>query len=178
MRKGYVFSYLDYSSKRKGRFLLETAAVGVGLLFLAGCAATQVVLEHKDLKVQTKMSATVFLDVENQTERTIYVDFKNTSGKPINIEDMIKQRLIAKGYQRSESTGSLLHSSNKCASGRHDRSLRSAGIPLCRMGRSGRWGYNRRGNWSSGWREPRIRVWSCRWWTCWCRGRTGSRLVG
>jgi len=78
---------------------LISIALILTALFLAGCAATQVALEHKDLKVQTKMSATVFLDVENQTERTIYVDFKNTSGQPVNIEDMIKQQLVAKGYR-------------------------------------------------------------------------------
>jgi len=99
MKKKRVFAYSNSPSERKGRILFETAAVGICLLFLAGCAATQVALEHKDLKVQTKMSATVFLDVENQTERTIYVDFKNTSGQPINIEEMIKQQLVAKGYR-------------------------------------------------------------------------------
>ena len=38
-------------------------------LFLIGCAATQVGLEKKDLKVQTKMSKSIFLDLDNQIEK-------------------------------------------------------------------------------------------------------------
>ena len=36
-----------------------------------GCAAAQIALEKKDLKVETQMSDTIFLDIETQIERTV-----------------------------------------------------------------------------------------------------------
>jgi len=63
-----------------------------------GCAATQIALEKKDLKVETKMSNTVFLDIEKITAKTIYVDFKNTSDKDIEVKSMLENKLRAKGF--------------------------------------------------------------------------------
>ncbi len=74
------------------------AAVAAGPLF-TGCAATQVALEHKHLEVQTRMSQTVFLEAEKAGERTVLLDIKNTSDKPVEIEGLIRQRLQAKGYR-------------------------------------------------------------------------------
>lgn len=68
------------------------------LLGLSGCAATQIALEHKDLAVSTRMSATVFLDVENRAEKTIFIDIKNTSDKELAVEPLIRSRLEASGY--------------------------------------------------------------------------------
>lgn len=73
------------------------AAAVCGLL--TGCAATQVALEHKHLNVQTRMSQTVFLDAEKPAERTVLLDVKNTSDKPIELDGLIRQRLEAKGYR-------------------------------------------------------------------------------
>ena len=55
-------------------------------------------LEHKDLKVQSQMSATIFLDVEAPAEKTIFVDVRNTSDKDIDVASLIKSRLEQKGY--------------------------------------------------------------------------------
>ncbi|MBI5562106.1 MAG: complement resistance protein TraT [Deltaproteobacteria bacterium] len=71
------------------------------LLICSGCAAMQVALEKKDLKVETRMSDTIFLDMEEQRERTVFVDIKNTSGKEIDITTPIAQRLQSKGYRLS-----------------------------------------------------------------------------
>jgi len=65
----------------------------------AGCAATQIALEKKDLKVETQMSDTIFLDVEAQVERTIFVDIKNTSDKNIDIVNPVINNLTARGYR-------------------------------------------------------------------------------
>jgi hypothetical protein len=51
------------------------------LTLMGGCAATQIALEHKNLSVQTQMSATVFLDVESRLEKTVFLDVRNTSDK-------------------------------------------------------------------------------------------------
>ena len=67
-------------------------------LVLAGCAATQVALEHKDLNVQSQMSATVFLDVESPAEKTVFIDVRNTSDKDFDVAPLIKTRLEQKGY--------------------------------------------------------------------------------
>ncbi|MBO4301347.1 MAG: complement resistance protein TraT [Desulfovibrio sp.] len=68
-------------------------------LMCAGCSAMQVALTRKDLDVQTKMSSTIFMDLENQKGRHVYVDFRNTSGKNLNLENMVTQTLISRGYE-------------------------------------------------------------------------------
>jgi hypothetical protein len=83
--------------------LPSTIAAGAWLaclsLGLGGCAATQVALEHKDLAVQTQMSHTVFLDLENRTEKTVFLDVRNTSDRDLTIEPMIRGRLEQAGYR-------------------------------------------------------------------------------
>ncbi|MCE5393062.1 MAG: complement resistance protein TraT [Acidithiobacillus sp.] len=81
--------------------------LGYGLLAgsavaLSGCAATQVALEHKDLEVQTKMSNTIFLNPVPPSEQTVYVQFKNTSDKNLNVaalEQEIDANLTNQGYR-------------------------------------------------------------------------------
>ncbi len=77
---------------------------GLGITFivlLSGCAATQVALEKKDLAVDTRMSDTIFLDADEmaQNDKTIFVNIKNTSGQDLDIESLVKQSLIDKGYK-------------------------------------------------------------------------------
>ena len=63
-----------------------------------GCAAAQIALEKKDLKIETQMSDTIFLDIETQIERTVFVDIKNTSDKDIDVKSLLVSKLQAKGY--------------------------------------------------------------------------------
>lgn len=72
-------------------FVLMTA-------LLPGCAATQIAIEKKDLKVENLMSQTIFLDVETQAEKSIYVDIKNTSDKELVLAAALADRLRGKGY--------------------------------------------------------------------------------
>ncbi|WP_027357941.1 complement resistance protein TraT [Desulforegula conservatrix] len=69
------------------------------LMMFYGCAATQTAITKKDLKVETKMSDTIFLELENQTEKTIYVDLKNTSDKDIDILPVVTSHLQRRGYR-------------------------------------------------------------------------------
>ena len=71
--------------------------LSIGYL-LSGCAATQVALEHKDLQVTTKMSSTIFLDLEDDFEKTIYIDVRNTSDLPLSLSPMIIAHLAQRGY--------------------------------------------------------------------------------
>jgi len=63
-----------------------------------GCAAAQIALEKKDLKIETQMSDTIFLDIETQIERTVFVDVRNTSDKEIDVKSLLISKLQAKGY--------------------------------------------------------------------------------
>lgn len=79
--------------------IIRLSLAMVSILALMGCAATQVALEKKDLKVETIMSDTVFLNIENQAERSVFVDVRNTSDKPIDLRSKIVNRLQQKGYE-------------------------------------------------------------------------------
>jgi hypothetical protein len=71
----------------------------VTALFLVfGCAATQVALEHKDLKVQTQMSETIFLDPAPPEKKTLWIEVKNTSDKPLELPGLAAT-IGAKGYK-------------------------------------------------------------------------------
>jgi hypothetical protein len=71
-------------------------------LLAGGCAATQVAIEKKDLKVETLMSETVFLDLEKQVDHSVFVDVRNTSDKDLNLRSMIMSKLQDKGYTLAE----------------------------------------------------------------------------
>lgn len=79
--------------------MLKCTGLVLIAVLLASCAAMQVALEKKDLKVETKMSDTIFLDIENQAERTIFVDIKNTSDKALDIKPFVISKLLANGYK-------------------------------------------------------------------------------
>ncbi len=68
-------------------------------LLLGGCAATTTALRYKDLDVQTKMSNSIFLDPVAPAQRTIFIQVRNTSDKPFNVQSDIVGRLVAKGYK-------------------------------------------------------------------------------
>lgn len=101
-------------------------------LLLSGCAATQLALEKKDLKVETLMSDTIFLDVENQTGKRVYIDVKNTSDKVLNIRENIAGKLAARGYATTDAanTADYILQVNILQVGRCDPSAlrRNAGL--------------------------------------------------
>jgi hypothetical protein len=79
---------------RLTRLFLATAL----LFVLSGCAAMHVALSKKDLKVETLMSDTIFLDAETRAKKSIYLEVKNTTDRNINIQAMLEEKLQAKGY--------------------------------------------------------------------------------
>lgn len=58
----------------KGMKLIATLMM---LSILGGCAATQVALGKKDLKVQTKTSSAIFVDPVAKDKRTVYLDIRS-----------------------------------------------------------------------------------------------------
>lgn len=67
---------------------------------LGGCAATKVAIAKRDLDVQTKMSATVFLDPVKPDLRSVFVQIRNTSDRQdLDLGPEIGNALAAKGYR-------------------------------------------------------------------------------
>lgn len=70
------------------------------ITLLSGCAATQVAIAKRDLDVQTKMSATIFLDPVAPEEMTVFVQVRNTSDKQeLDLGPDIVAAVTAKGYR-------------------------------------------------------------------------------
>lgn len=81
------------------KFQLSTVSLALTAALLGGCAATATMIEKKDLVVQTKLSATVFLDPVAPEQRTLFVEVRNTSDRPdFDIERPIRSRLAQRGY--------------------------------------------------------------------------------
>jgi hypothetical protein len=73
------------------------------VFILTGCDVAHTVIRKRHLDVQTKMNATVFLDPVSAQKKTIYVQLKNTSGKPeMNLKKPITALLREKGYKLVE----------------------------------------------------------------------------
>ncbi|MFH1035122.1 MAG: complement resistance protein TraT [Pseudomonadota bacterium] len=106
--------------------------IGLGLLavalacaaLLSGCAATYTALENKDLDVQTKMSASIFLEPVAPQLRTIFIQVRNTSDKPFFIEPDVAAAIAAKGYTivSDPAQAQYILQANVLAVGRTDQS--------------------------------------------------------
>jgi hypothetical protein len=66
---------------------------------LSGCAAIHTSIAKRDLDVQTKMSETVFMDPVGTDKKSIFVQIRNTSDKPFDIEGPIMSAIAARGYR-------------------------------------------------------------------------------
>lgn len=79
---------------------VRVAVVGVTLMFLAGCAASQTMISKRNLDVQTKMSETIFLDPVGPDKKVIFVEIRNTSDKDnFDIDHSIKDAVSKRGYR-------------------------------------------------------------------------------
>ncbi|MXF04336.1 complement resistance protein TraT, partial [Escherichia coli] len=58
------------------------AAVVLGAFLLSGCGAMSTAIKKRNLEVKTQMSETIWL--EPSTERTVYLQIKNTSDKDMS----------------------------------------------------------------------------------------------
>ncbi|MEM9242473.1 MAG: complement resistance protein TraT [Pseudomonadota bacterium] len=77
---------------------LKLASV-VAVFILSGCAATQTMVAHRHLEVQTKTSQSIFLPPVKPAEKTIYVAVKNTSDQThLIIQPQLETDLKQKGY--------------------------------------------------------------------------------
>jgi len=73
------------------------------LLILSGCAATTLAISKRHLDVQTKMTATIFLDPVSPDKRVAFIQIRNTSDKPdFDIEGQVAGAIMAKGYRLTQ----------------------------------------------------------------------------
>ena len=72
----------------------------IAAVALAGCAATETSVAKRNLDVQTKMTDSIFLEPVSPSQRTIYVEVKNTSDKPdFDLEQAVRASIEAQGYR-------------------------------------------------------------------------------
>jgi len=69
------------------------------IFIFQGCAAAKIALEHKDLAISTRMSDSIFLELTDAVENTVYVDIKNTSDRELQINKKIKAAILSRGYK-------------------------------------------------------------------------------
>lgn len=82
---------------------MRVAVGGLALMFLSGCAATEVMISKRNLDVQTKMSETVFLDPVGPEKMIMHIQIRNTSDKDnFDIAGPLKEAMIKKGYRITE----------------------------------------------------------------------------
>lgn len=78
---------------------MTLAAIMALSVVLSGCAAVHTSIAKKDLDVQTKMSDTIFLDPVEPSQKTIYLNVRNTSDKTnFDIAQPVVRVLESKGY--------------------------------------------------------------------------------
>ena len=88
--------------KQKKIFKLLAVFVSFALLAasLSSCSTVATGIEHAHLEVQAKMSNTIFLNPVKPGQKTIFVEFRNTSQVPMpDLKQMIVERLEKKGYK-------------------------------------------------------------------------------
>lgn len=70
------------------------------LSLLSGCASTSLLMSKHNLDVQTKTSASVFLDPVSNSKKLVYVQIKNTSNQAqFDVKNQIVALLKQKGYR-------------------------------------------------------------------------------
>ena len=73
------------------------------LSLVAGCSAVNTAVKKRNLEVQTKMSASVFLDPVATDKRVVFLQIRNTSDKPgLDVKSPIRNAVAGKGYRVTE----------------------------------------------------------------------------
>lgn len=86
--------------------VIRTAMALAMATWLSGCAAANLAMSKANLDVQTKMSATVFLDPVPPRQRVVYLQVRNTSDRAdFDIAQPIRDAIQAKGYTVTDDPG-------------------------------------------------------------------------
>lgn len=75
----------------------------VAVLLLFGCSTIRTGIEKSELKVETQMSSSIFLEPRPPEQRVILVDVRQTVDRPgFDIEPRIKEQIRGHGYTLTE----------------------------------------------------------------------------
>ncbi|PVZ69630.1 complement resistance protein TraT [Pelagibaculum spongiae] len=76
------------------------AAIVAASVMISGCAATHTAIAKRNLDVQTRMSATIFLDPVDSDKKTVFIQQRNTSDKQdLSLEQELRSALASRGYK-------------------------------------------------------------------------------
>ncbi len=82
------------------KHFFKTLGVVISSLVLVACGAATTSIVKKELKVETKMSNTIFLEPIGPEDKTIYLQVRNTSTKPnLDLTGPLYSALLNKGYE-------------------------------------------------------------------------------
>lgn len=81
--------------KKHLSFISSTVLVAA----LTGCAATQTVIEHGRLTVNTQQSKSIFMDPVPNSQKTVFISVKNNTEEEVYIASSLKSRLSESGYK-------------------------------------------------------------------------------
>ncbi len=84
------------------RWVRSVILLGITLsvVLLSGCAATTLAISKRDLSINTKNSATIFLDPVPNAKKVVYLQLRNTSGvSSFSVRNAIVANLQRKGYR-------------------------------------------------------------------------------
>lgn len=90
----------NYKRGKTVKAIKQLSAISVVALALSGCMATQTALNNQSLDVQTHMTKTVFLDPVPDSQKTVYVQTRNTSDQQnLEVKPYIVRDLQQNGYR-------------------------------------------------------------------------------
>lgn len=80
--------------------MIRTVILLIVVTILAGCQAAYTSIEKRDLRVEVKQEETIFTDPVVNSQKTIYLSVRNTSGNPdLNMKSAIKAAIRNTDYR-------------------------------------------------------------------------------
>lgn len=76
----------------------KVSMLGASIALITACAATQTVIEHRNLETKTNLSNTIFLDPVSGNQKSVFISVKNTSDQEIDISRRLSNAFKSKGY--------------------------------------------------------------------------------
>ena len=78
--------------------IAKVSMLSGSIALITACAATQTVIEHRNLETKTNLSNTIFLDPVSDNQKSVFISVKNTSDQEIDISRRLSNAFKSKGY--------------------------------------------------------------------------------
>ena len=82
--------------------IAKVSMLSASIVLITACAATQTVIEHRNLETKTNLSKTIFLDPVSDNQKSVFISVKNTSDQDIDISRRLSNAFKSKGYAVSK----------------------------------------------------------------------------